>query len=185
MSHPPTDTTTRYPDSCAAWLRRAVLPLLGAVLLFGCGNNRYCDGPNCDCEGNRECIVSCGDDCDAACSGTSEACGAICGDDCAFECFGTPDCSSLSGDGAYVSCHNVTSCAAECGANCTYSAADVTDVRITVGPGSAVSCDRLSDCLVTCEGDCEVSCTMVGNCEVKCPTGLQKLGAGSHKVVCE
>gem|GEM_PF-3186677 len=166
-------------------LSLGALSLGFALLAAACGNNAYCDGPDCNCNGDRECIVSCGDDCDAACSHTQDTCGAICGDACSFDCSNTSDCSSLSGDGSYVSCHNLQSCAAECGANCTYDAHDVTDVRITVGPNSTVRCSSLSDCLVTCEGDCDVSCASVSTCSVKCADGnVQNAGSGSHEVSC-
>ena len=160
----------RMIDSARAvpnWLRLAASLGLVASCAWGCGP--YCEGPDCGCEGDDECILSCEQDgCDLGCSQTSSSCGAICGDDCAFECSDTNHCSSFSGDGSDIYCHNVPSCAAECGAGCNYTAENVSEAHVTVGPESVVQCTNLALCEVDCLGSCEVTCRQTSRCEVSC-----------------
>lgn len=181
------DVAGPTPPSGGTWQLGA--PVLSAVrvlfvaalfLSVGCGVD--CDGDDCGCHGQRECILSCSArDCDLACSHTSQSCGAICGDDCNFHCHDTNHCSTLSGDGSNIDCHNVPSCAAECGADCNYDAHDVSTVDITVGPGSTVECRNVAHCDVTCMGPCELICVSVDSCDLNCEKGTSQEGSGQNR----
>jgi hypothetical protein len=168
------------------------LGLPAALLLFfslasvAC-NGRSCEGAEC-CDGSGDCIVSCErDDCDLSCSQTSGTCGAVCGDSCDYTCEGATHCSSYSGEGSKIECHNVSSCASECGPNCDYVAYQVSSVAVTVGPDSEVSCTNLDRCEVACEGQCDVACGQVSTCRVECKAGTQTLNnvGGTETIRCQ
>jgi len=188
-AHPPWKwgKLTQMWDDVVSSARRDALHIsrgmmVGAVLLLSTGCGVDCDGDDCGCHGQRECILSCSArDCDLSCSHTSESCGAICGDDCTFECHDTNHCSTLSGDGSDIDCHNVPSCAAECGANCNYEAHDVSTVDVTVGPGSTVECRNIANCDVTCKGPCELTCISVDSCDLNCDNGTSEEGSGQNR----
>ena len=152
---------------------------------YGC-NTGYCSGPECNCEGENECIISCErDDCEIECSHAAESCGAVCGDRCEFECSNTNHCSSYSRADSAIECSSVASCAAECGNNCSYQAHDVSEVHVTVGAGSVVECSSIALCAVVCLSDCEVTCNNVSRCEVDCEEGKKQTEAGGGFVSCD
>ncbi len=181
-----------FPGVTGLW---ALLTLL-ILGLSGCGNY-YCNGPNCDCRDRRECIIDCqGRGCDIECSHTAESCGAICRDDCRFECSSTNHCTSFSGEGSVIECHNSPSCASECGNDCLYVASDLSElhlvtgsnsiVRVTqvaeaeveVGSGSEVECTGVSGCHLVCRGPCDFVCSKesgVATCDLDCRGGTRAL----------
>lgn len=172
-------------------LSRARLGLLFAgALLFvsavSACHGTICNGPECGCDGNGDCLISCErDGCDLSCSQISGTCGAVCGDACEYSCHDAPHCSSYSADDSVITCSNVDSCAAECGANCDYTARQVSSAYVTVGPNSTVACSNLSRCEVVCTGRCEVSCSQVSTCSVECEGSGQSLNGGAGVTRCE